>query len=308
MGWKREAARWGLRAAAGVVTPSGLYTIVRAISGGKRNRMVDLMIYGPMPTLRRRMLAPIGGPLAGQRMWLDPGEEIQHAIFFQGIYEPHVTAWVLERLRPGGVFVDVGAHVGYYTLMAAARVGPRGAVVAFEPVHSAALHTHVKLNGWHNVTVCAEAVADRTGSLTMGLSPPGNTGMNSAVQPGRFERCIEVPAVRLADRLAGLGVTHVDLLKIDVEGFEFDVLRSGAVLLESADGPDLAFELTPEYLAGAGHSASQLLAWLAACGYRMAAILESGPPDSLTYRLADVFALARETRQVNVVATKGEGP
>ncbi|MCX7827376.1 MAG: FkbM family methyltransferase, partial [Verrucomicrobiae bacterium] len=88
-------------------------------------------------------------------------------IFLRRAYEPYVTTAICRFLKPGCVFVDIGANIGYHTLMAAARVGAGGSVIAFEPnpANCALLQKSIAANGFGNIRVHPNAVADHEGDV-----------------------------------------------------------------------------------------------------------------------------------------------
>jgi len=189
-------------------------------------------------------------------------------------YEPAVWAQIMAELRRGDTLVDVGAHLGLYTVAAARRVGSAGRVVAFEPDPEsfALLAAHVRLNGVADrVELVKAAVGDRNGrvpfrggrqleSCVLAIAPPG-------------ERT--VPCVSLDD---ALGKRHVDVLKIDVEGYEVHVLRGARRLLrDPARRPRAVFlEIHPYAWAALHVAGPDLLAELAGAGYETGP-LEHGP-------------------------------
>lgn len=115
----------------------------------------------------RRLVNPqerIGRIAGGSLIQADLRDRIQCQMYWLGIYERPETRWLLSQLREGDVFIDVGAHVGYYTLLAASRVGPTGAVHAFEPLpdNCRRLERNVKINQYWQVITSQCAVSDET--------------------------------------------------------------------------------------------------------------------------------------------------
>lgn len=109
-------------------------------------------------------------PVLGHMMFLDAQDILNLSI--NGIYEPLETEVVGREVSAGDVVVDIGAHIGYYTLMLARIVGPCGKVYAFEPdpENFTLLQRNVKENGYRNVVLLQKAVSDRNGSATLYLS------------------------------------------------------------------------------------------------------------------------------------------
>ena len=176
-------------------------------------------------------------------------------------YAKPVLAPVLEAaLPPGGVFVDVGANVGVYTLWAARCVGPEGQVHAFEPVPGtrAWLERNVQLNRFSNVTIIPNGLGERPGRLTL-YCLPGASGLSSRYLPSK-ENSVEVDVTTLD--LYFDGRRAPDLVKIDVEGMELEVLRGARRLLAGAQPPVLVCEAHPKHLEAAGTTYRELLSFL----------------------------------------------
>ena len=149
--------------------------------------------------------------------------------FFTGVtiakakcYEPHVTAQIKRILQPGNVFVDVGANVGHFTMLAAHLVGPEGAVLAFEPVPTNCdlIQMSVAENQFHNVTLYANAVAEKAQRIEV-LAEGTHTNARLAQVDDKNRQGVRkwsIDAVALDDFLADR--SRIDLVKLDIEGAE----------------------------------------------------------------------------------------
>lgn len=201
---------------------------------------------------------------------------IQRYLWLHGVWEPHLTAWVRSRLTPGDLVVDVGAHTGYYTLLASRLVGPAGRVVAIEPspAFHQALTGNLEANGCGNVRTINAAVSDRPERLTFYLERATNLGGTTAVRPRTVEASFEADAAPLPTLLAAGELAAARLIKIDVEGGEAAAVRGLAPVLSSLrDDAELVVEVTPKTLAKQGHTVDDVLGPLTAHGfhaYRMA--------------------------------------
>jgi len=184
-----------------------------------------------------------GGPL------LAPLDDwVGRAVYFAGDLDRKVSHLCRRLLRPGDIGLDIGANIGLVTLLMARLVGPNGHVHLVEPnpTNLDFLRASLERNGFTNVTTHAVALGDQPGELELAI-PAGNRGAASLVA-GRITNAIStfpVPVVRLDD-LPGLSGRPIRLMKIDVEGFEAQVLAGAgklfatnppdAVLFESNDG------------------------------------------------------------------------
>src|SRR5207249_2412898 len=101
--------------------------------------------------------------------------------YYFGMWEPHISRWIDERLSPGDTFIDVGANIGYYSLLAARRVGPTGSVVAIEPSPKTfrALEANLAQNRLKNVRTVNAAVSDRQATVPLYHGPDTHGGLTT---------------------------------------------------------------------------------------------------------------------------------
>ena len=170
--------------------------------------------------------------------------------FLAGNYEPGVTAVVKNLLKPGACFVDVGAHHGYYSLMASRLVLPGGCVLAFEPEPSnfARLQDNVALNHSSNVVAIQGAVGQHVGTATLHVADRGNSGSHSLAANVDTVAQIEVPLTTLDTVLDSMGWPTVSLVKIDAEGAELIVLSGMAELIHRNPALCVVLEFFPRAL------------------------------------------------------------
>jgi len=163
----------------------------------------------------------------GVKLECDIGDRIPEFIFHFGHWEPNISYWIARRLKPGRTFVDVGANIGYYSLMASTIVGPTGGVVAVEAsprIHQRLLR-HIQLNRLQNVRTVNAAVSDRSTRLTVFSGPAANSGATSTLESWRHGTPeAEVDAQPLCNLLTKFELQKVRLIKIDVEGGEPPIL------------------------------------------------------------------------------------
>lgn len=173
----------------------------------------------------------------------------------------------VEAIAPGDVVVDVGAHIGTYAMLAARRTGAAGRVFAYEPCEETRRYLRQHLEWNHlvpRVTVREVCCGAEPGTATF-FFQGGAEGMNSLVPTEGFASAL-MPVVRLDDEVKALGVTP-RLIKIDVEGAEFDVLQGAQDTLRTAR-PLLFVSLHPVPLAEKGPSEAAAVSWLVARGYQ----------------------------------------
>ncbi|KLI63900.1 FkbM family methyltransferase [Aurantiacibacter marinus] len=211
----------------------------------------------------------------GFTMGLDLRQFIDRTIYCTGEWEPHETQVIQRILRPGATFADVGANIGYFTLLASHIVGPAGHVHAFEAnaqTH-ALLSENMARNSATNVSAHLLAVSDEAGSAVIHHCEPGNAGRDMAMAAKPEDRGSTVRMERLDTVLANTSIT---LIKLDIEGGEAKALRGAEALLTGCSAPDLLFELTPQLLTENGDDATDLLEWLRGIGYILSEISVHG--------------------------------
>jgi FkbM family methyltransferase len=240
--------------------------------------------------LAERLAAPLrrlglGRPIEAIRLWtlrrmgrfsMDvegvtiTGQSSVHISYVRELVEEaregYMAQLFVEAVRPGMTVLDVGAHLGYFTLQAARRVGPAGRVLAAEPNPNTLpfLRANIEANGVADrVTIVERALGAAPGRAEFYVSPAGDTSsLHAAGQAAHTPTSVEVTT---AD--AALGDVVLDVVKMDVEGGEVDVLDGmRETLARAAPGLVLFAECNGEALARAGRSADELMARLRALG------------------------------------------
>ena len=185
---------------------------------------------------------------------------------FRENYEPELI-YLEKLLSSGSVFIDVGANIGIYTLVASKLVGEAGRVIAFEPSAQSfpLLLQNIELNSLKNVRAFRLALADRIRKAW--LYHPGVPECNSLAKDSSSEdEAEEVTVETLDDMVKRASISRVDVIKIDVEGAEELVLRGAANVLSSMR-PAVIFEVNPSYAALFGLSAQGSSKLLEGLGY-----------------------------------------
>jgi FkbM family methyltransferase len=182
------------------------------------------------PMLSRLVNLLRGGPLDVQYQgasfrFYHQASATERGALFNPAYNIEELDFLRTHVPAGGVFVDVGANVGTYALSLARHVGAGGKVIAIEPhpVTHARLAFNVAASGYSQVRLVAAAAGPADGELLI-ETDGDNLGASHIVSDEASARAIKVPSLRLQRILEEAGVSHVDALKIDVEGFEDRVL------------------------------------------------------------------------------------
>lgn len=251
------------------------------------------------------LVVPLTVPwLAGTTVDVTLGNDNSLCLYVCGSFEPNEFNFLDRLLKPGMVFVDVGANDGYYTLFAARRVGPEGRVVSVEPSSREREHLerNIARNGIGNVEIVPAALGAAAGHADLHLAHGVHTGHNTL---GRFAhddvvraRIERVPVETLDAVVDRLGLSRVDVVKIDVEGGEANVIAGARTVIQSMR-PVLMMEVSDGALRGQGSSEAALLETLRGeFGYR---VLVFSATSGLAEPLVEGARLSS-----NIIAVPGE--
>ena len=209
----------------------------------------------------------------GVNMLLDPEDLVSREILDTGQWE--AESWTITKvhLPVGGTFVDVGAHIGYYSLKAARVVGPQGHVIAIEPNPDTVreLRDNIQASGANVIAVQPVACSDSEAEVDLFAAKRANTGQTSlsranAQRSGGVSAVYHVRARPLDAIIQEAGVSRVDVIKIDVEGADLLVLK-GAKQTLARYSPILIVEVADEWLQAMGASPAELREFLRSQGY-----------------------------------------
>lgn len=166
----------------------------------------------------------------GHKMFLDSKDTL--ALSLWGVYEPLETELVKKEVKKGDVVLDIGANIGYYTLIAAKLVGENGKVFAFEPdpTNFAILKKNVELNGYKNVVLVQKAASNKTGKLKLYLSED-NSADHKIYDSHEGRQSTEIEATRLDDYFKNYN-GEINLIKMDIEGAEGGAIQGMSSLLQ----------------------------------------------------------------------------
>src|SRR2546428_2363559 len=230
-------------------------TIPRLIEGLWWSRIAHRRVLGLESYIGRRVVDTyVNNPVHAKRIhgfeiFLNPhAEYISPLIAVAGIWELATTDLFIELLRKGGRVVDVGANVGWFTLLAASRVGQDGTVLSFEPAPAnfSLLAKSVERNKFRNVRLFNEIVSDIDGTRTLYLARRAQeTGLHSIVRSHGGEE-LAISSVRLDTMARSLGNHRIDVLKVDVEGAEPEVLLGAEGLISQRKIRNMVLEWNPE--------------------------------------------------------------
>jgi FkbM family methyltransferase len=212
---------------------------------------------------------------------------------FRGIsesYEPQVWSQLMNLVRPGDTVADAGAHIGLYAVALARRVGPKGQITAFEPdrTNFSALEAHCRLNGMEDRTALMNVAVGEADGLCTFVSGWGSESHRGNDDAGGQVRCVRLDTV-FADR-------RLDVLKIDVEGYEEAVLQGAQGLLtdEKRKPRAIFIEVHPYAWSITGTTATSLIRYLTQVGYTITDL--EGRPVQTVDRYGEIVARSRQAR------------
>jgi FkbM family methyltransferase len=189
--------------------------------GALRQRIARGAVKGPVRKLLARLGSEYDVEVDGLKLRCRVNDNYteQMALERNGHTNRIAIDVITRDLKSGDVFVDIGANCGLFVVFAARKVGPTGRVIAIEPLPAmlARLRFNIAANGFANVSVCPTAVGAQPGEATIHVSTK-QYGHASLVGTGGEE--LTVPVTPLQAIVEGAGVTQIDALKIDIEGFE----------------------------------------------------------------------------------------
>lgn len=205
------------------------------------------------------------------RLWLDPSSNFGYRMLQDGVIEPDMTHWLRELLRPGDSFVDLGGNEGWFSLVGGRAVGPKGKVLCVEPQERLwpVVLRNFALNDLPQCRLVPYACGPE-GEAEIAITPAVNSGASGmtphASRMARRQSVLVKPLDWMLDA-HGLGEVHV--LKVDIEGFELNALRSGEKALASGRVRNVLMELHEPELQSMGQSSRMVLDLLAKHGYRL---------------------------------------
>lgn len=208
----------------------------------------------------------------GLKLWLDPSSDMGYRLLRNNELEQAMREGIQRLLMPGQVFVDLGGNEGWYSLLAAERVGKTGRVLSVEPQERLwpILLRNFALNGFPQCELVPVAVGTEKES-EIALAPRVNTGASSMALKGGWRRMLRrhqrVLMRSLDDIVLERGIERVDVLKVDIEGYELNALRSATRLLKERRIQHILMEYHDMELKALGQDRAQIQALLRDAGF-----------------------------------------
>jgi FkbM family methyltransferase len=208
-----------------------VYESLRKIPG--MGSAIEKLVRSAIPPASRFWIQIPAGLGKGLWMDVDPRFDVR---YMDGGHEPWIQELLTRELQPGDCYFDVGAHTGFFAMIAARVVGPSGCVVAFEadPENAALLKANVERNALPQVGIVRAAVWSRTGEVNFERGPAESNRMQGHISEGASAQRpgIAVQAVSLDEMVFERGMAAPKLVKIDIEGAEWGALQGARRLLD----------------------------------------------------------------------------
>lgn len=208
---------------------------------------------------------------------------------FQGKGE---IGYLLQTLTEGQTVLDIGANIGYFTILFARKVGSSGAILAFEPgpLSFALLQTNIRINGLDHVRAFNVAAGNRNGTTDLYICRTGESDnrVEGTLTDDSDRDRIAVPSIVIDKFLANLGVHRVDYVKIDVQGAERAVLEGMQRTIEANPRMQIVAEYAPGGIRTAGGEPSEFLDYIRRFGFRIMDL----PEDGVAREVDDQFLLS----------------
>lgn len=242
-----------------------------------RNPAVRLAKRGAAFLLMRTNLVAKARLRGGGVLYVDLANAVGRTIWLRGDYsaEEAIVDLITSTLRPGNVFLDIGANVGFFSLVASGIVGDAGQVHAFEPLPNLAklLRRTVAANDVKNLVIVEAAVGRSVGMVSIAAMADSAyshlvDGANQIDNRHGKWRHVSVRAVTVDDYVANVVGRLPRLIKMDIEGSEIEAIEGAKEVLSHPDGPDVICEVGEPHLARFNHTPAELFDKLAALGYR----------------------------------------
>jgi len=196
-------------------------------------------------------------------------DAVQYMLFIDDVYEPHETSLWLNYSKNSSTIIDIGANVGYYSLLAAS-VNKAARIISFEPISKTynRFVENIEMNSYKNITAVRNAVSNKSETIRINLGNENNWGMSSINQhdylSGSYE---DIESVTLDEYVKNNCINGVDLIKIDIEGAEFYALLGMRNILEEMS-PVIFVEVLEQHLSKQNISVEKVFSFLWDFGYR----------------------------------------
>lgn len=203
------------------------------------------------------------------KLLLDLNDRIQRQMYIKRVYEESTVKNLIPFFKKSSVFFDVGANIGYFSLLAQA-VNKKLKVYSFEPLpkNRESLKLNIKINSTKSIELIETCVSDSNGDIQFSIPPKDECGWGRISNENIFNGETLQLKTQTLDSFCELNkISKVDFIKIDVEGFEYHVLKGAQKTLNA--GPDICIELNDQCLKGTGVDILEIFSYLKNKNYNL---------------------------------------
>lgn len=214
------------------------------------------------------------GKIDGHKMYFNHN---QVELFLKGEYEPEITDIFIKTIQKGDVVIDIGANIGYYTLIAARTVGGNGKVFAFEPDHTnyALLKRNIEINRYKNVIPIKKAVSNANTSAKFFLREDSTvSSLLNDFDKYPSTGSTEVETIILDDFFKDKEsiISKIKLIKMDIEGAEMLALLGMSQIIEKNEKLAIISEFNPDFIKKSGYEPEEFISKLKRYGFKIEVI------------------------------------
>jgi FkbM family methyltransferase len=206
------------------------------------------------------------------KFYIDPLSNFGNAVLSEDGYEPEMVDSIKQIMERGDTFLDIGANEGFYSILASKLVGESGNVICIEPQSrlQSVIFRNIHENHAYNINVFQKVISDSVGTATLFLLPDMNTGGSGLFKITKYKVPTEIiPQTTLSEFMKLLAIDKIKLMKIDVEGFEYEAILGSKKIFTKGIIENIALELHPSILAKRKKQESDILDFLKESGYEI---------------------------------------
>jgi FkbM family methyltransferase len=250
-----------------ILSRPGIGRVYKILSRLGIGNLYPVKVINSFISYLKSNLKPNFTEVHGHKMFLDSLDTLALSIY--GVWEPLETELIKKEIKRGDVVLDIGANIGYYTLIFGKFVGEEGKVFAFEPEPNnfALLKKNVEINGYKNVILVQKAVSNKTGKIRLYLNKD-NMGAHTIYDSGDGHRCIEIEAIQLDDHFKDYD-GKIDFIKMDIEGAEGGAIQGMCNLLNKNQNVKIITEFWPSGCKRFGIGSEEYLKLLLELGFNL---------------------------------------
>lgn len=226
-------------------SPAWVYRIIRLIADNTLLKLIPLIFRVRTSSFNKKTSKQVRYSNKSFKIFIDPKNGyLDSQIYALKLYEPHIVAQFVKNISEGDTCLDIGANIGHHTIIMSQCSGDSGHVYAYEPIpyirHQ--MEESLALNNIANVTTISDALSDSEGVLNLYINNENVAGSSFVNENKGAGDKISV-AVKTLDSYS---YEKIDFIKLDVEGFEYSVLKGGEQTIQKHH-PTILFEFSPEY-------------------------------------------------------------